>query len=241
MPGPRNINRANDKQRQNQAAQARKKSVTRRQGMVIDPNVVSQSPAQMPQQSVAQQMPQMQVSPQQASQANLVQPQQGTPPVVVQSPQQAIPHTPAVNSPVQSGYVATAQAPVAAAPPTAYMPPSPTAKSTHQLTHSKRPQKTAKAEKQSRSLAERIQNSRSLSEILDDSADWIYDHELIVFAVYGIIFLLLGIFFNRYISFAGGLALVILGYAMSIRDSSKDTFLFYIVGLIIFAVPFMIA
>ena len=82
--------------------------------------------------------------------------------------------------------------------------------------------------------------SKSLNEIVDDALNWIYDHSLVVFAVYGVLFLALGILFNRYISFGAGLVLVLLGYFMSSRDPTKDTFLFYLVGLIIFAVPFVI-
>lgn len=96
-------------------------------------------------------------------------------------------------------------------------------------------------EKTGRKLADNIRK-RSGSEILESIAGWLYDHALVFCAVYAVVFLVLGIFFNRYISFGAGLVLVALGWWVSARDGMRrDTFIFYIAGLVIFAIPFMIA
>ena len=68
-------------------------------------------------------------------------------------------------------------------------------------------------------------------------AQWVEEHRIVVLVV-AVIALIAGILFSRYISFGFGLALVGLGYAISRLDERADGYFYYVVGLVIFIIPY---
>lgn len=70
--------------------------------------------------------------------------------------------------------------------------------------------------------------------------DWIYKKRVPFLCVWAILFLLIGFFVNRYVSWGGGLILVILGTVLGNRRDDYDGFPFIFVGILIYLVPFFV-
>ena len=70
--------------------------------------------------------------------------------------------------------------------------------------------------------------------------DWIYRHRIPFLCLCAIVFLLIGFFFNRYVSWGGGLALVLIGILVGRTSEDREGFPFILTGFLIYLIPFLV-
>ena len=70
--------------------------------------------------------------------------------------------------------------------------------------------------------------------------DWVYRHRIPVICISMVVFLLIGFFLNRYVSWGGGLALVLAGAAIGRIDDDHEGFPFILAGILVYLIPFIV-
>ena len=68
--------------------------------------------------------------------------------------------------------------------------------------------------------------------------EWLYAHSYVAI-ILCVIFVAIGLLFNRYISFFGACLILLLGWRVSKYDEDYDGFLFYGAALFTFVVPYL--
>lgn len=79
---------------------------------------------------------------------------------------------------------------------------------------------------------------RNARQVYNDVCVWLSEHALI-FAIVAVALIVVGLMVSRYISFAGAIALLIIGWAVNFNKNTEETFAFYIYALAVFIIPYM--
>lgn len=72
----------------------------------------------------------------------------------------------------------------------------------------------------------------------DAVIDWLRLHSFVSLLI-GVAFIAIGLLFNRYVSFAGAVALLAVGWLVGRSDDDYDPYIFYIASLFTFVVPYL--
>ena len=81
-------------------------------------------------------------------------------------------------------------------------------------------------------------SNRNGRQVYNDICIWLSEHAL-VFAIVAVALIVIGLLVSRYISFAGAVALLVIGWAVNFNKNTEETFAFYIYALAVFIIPYM--
>ena len=79
---------------------------------------------------------------------------------------------------------------------------------------------------------------RNARQVYNDICIWLSEHALI-FAIVAVALIVVGLLVSRYISFAGAIALLVIGWIVNFNKNTDETFAFYIYALAVFMIPYL--